>query len=526
MVATLLRLRLRLLGNSLKRSTWQLVATIIGGLYALCVLIGVAAGLVALGIFGSLETITTVIILAGSAVTLGWVLFPLVLTGIEQSLDPARLAQFPVPLRTLLIALTLAGLLGIPGIVTTLTGLTTAAAWFRFPLAAVAAVVCSILGVLIAVVASRAVSAASVGLQSSRRARELSGILILIPLMLLGPIIIGLSRGVADAAGALPAIADGLGWTPLGAAWAVPAALAASDPLGAVLRLVIALTTLAALFWLWRFALARALVTPAAGTARTRVRGKLGAFALVPQTPAGAVAARCLIYWRRDPRYARQLIVVPLIPALLWFYSVLNGATDLVMWTGPLIGFTFALTLAADISYDGTAFATHLIDGVSGRDDRVGRLAALAVFAVPITLILAVGGVAVANQWQHLPTLLGLSIGSLLTGFGVVSVSSARYVMPVPQAGDNPFKAAPGATFTTGLQMFVVWGIVLALLIPTGVLAVISFFSDSSVFGWGALACGVVLGVVVLVAGVRVGGSLLDRTGPGLLLSLRRLRGS
>ena len=111
----------------------------------------------------------------------------------------------------------------------------------------------------------------------------------------------------------------------------------------------------------------------------------------MPQTPAGAVAARCLIYWRRDPRYARQLIVVPLIPLLLWFYSSLNDAPDLMMWTGPLLAFTFALTLATDISYDGTAFATHLIDGVRGRDDRVGSLAAVSVFAVPLTLGVASG---------------------------------------------------------------------------------------------------------------------------------------
>ena len=43
MVATLLRLRWRVLGNSLKRSRWQLVATIIGGLYGAGVLFAAAA---------------------------------------------------------------------------------------------------------------------------------------------------------------------------------------------------------------------------------------------------------------------------------------------------------------------------------------------------------------------------------------------------------------------------------------------------------------------------------------------------
>jgi len=526
MVATLLRLRWRVLGNSLARSRWQLVATIIGGLYALGLLFAVVGGLVSLGIFAPVEVITAVVVLGGSALTLGWVVFPLLLTGIEQALEPARLSQFPIPLRTLLVALTVAGVLGIPGIVTLVAGLSTAAAWSRYPVAAAAAIFCAVIGVLIAVVASRTVTAASTGLQSSRRARELTGILILVPLMLLGPIIIALTRGLRDAADALPTIAVALGWTPLGAAWAAPAALAVGDVVGAALRLLIALATLALLFMVWRYALARALVTTITSSSRSASPGKLGAFALVPETPAGAVAARCLIYWRRDPRYARQLIVVPLIPLLLWLYAVLTDGPDLTMWTGPLLAFTFAITLATDISYDGTAFATHLIDGVRGRDDRVGRVAAVSVFAVPLTLAGAVGGVALTGQWQHLPTILALSVAPLLIGFGVVSVSSARFVMPVPQAGDNPFKSAPGATFTTGLQLFVVWGIVFALLVPTGALAAASFFTGAEVWGWAALASALVVGAVVLVAGVRVGGSLLDRTGPSLLLQLRQMRGA
>ncbi|MFE1644836.1 transporter [Microbacterium sp. P01] len=526
MVATLLRLRLRVLGNSLTRSTWQLVATVIGGLYGLGMLVAVAAGAVALGLSASFDLAATIIVLAGSLLTLGWVLFPLLLTGIEQTLDPPHLVQYPIPMRTLLIALTLAGVIGIPGAVSLLAGLASAAAWLRSPPAMVAAVLCAVIGVVTAVVASRAMAALSVGLQSSRRARELSGILIIIPLLLLGPIIIALTQGISSSAGALPNLASALGWTPLGAAWAVPGAIAVGDIGGAGLRLLIALATLVLLYIVWRGALARALVTPAVATNRSVSRGKLGVFARVPQTPAGAIAARCLTYWRRDPRYARQLISVPLIPVLLWFYSILNDAPVLVMWTGPLLGFTFALTLASDISYDGTAFATHLIDGVRGRDDRLGRLSALAVFAVPITLLAAVGGVAFADQWQHLPVILALSIGTMLTGMGVVCISSARFVMPVPRAGDNPFKSAQGSSFTTGLQVFAVWGIVLAIMIPTGVLAIISFASGSAVFGWSALACSVVIGVAVLIIGIRGGGALLDRTGPTLLMQLRRLRGA
>lgn len=525
MVATLIKLRLLVLANSLRRSTWQLVGTIIGGIYALGVLGLAVAGLVALGLFGSLELATTIIVLAGSAVVAGWLLFPLLLSGIDQTLEPARLAQYPVPLRTLLVGLTFAGLLGIPGIITSLAGLATVLAWVRHPGAAAAAVLSAIIGVLTAVIASRAVTAASVGLQSSRRAQEMGGLLVLIPVFLLGPILIGVMRGLETSADALPAVAGALGWSPFGAAWAVPAAVAAGDLVGALLRLLIALVTLAALIALWRHALARALVSPSSTSAPSVSRGALGVFGRVPQTPAGAVMARCLTYWRRDPRYARQLIIVPLVPLLLWFYSLITDAPDLVMWSGPLVGFTLALTLATDISYDGTAFATHVIDGVRGRDDRTGRVAALAVFAVPFTVVLAVVGVAIASQWHQLPALMGLSLGALLTGFGVVSVSSARFVMAVPEAGGNPFTSAPGASFTTGLQIFVVWGVVLALLVPTIVLATLALVVDP-LFGWGAIVAGLITGVTVMLVGIRSGGALLDRTGPTLLVQLRRLRGA
>ncbi len=527
MVATLLALRLRVLVNSLKRSTWQLVGAIIGAVYAVGVLVFLVAGLVALGVAGDTTLIGTILVLAGSALLLGWVLLPLLLTGIDQTLEPARLAQFPIPLNTLLVALTVAGVLGVPGIVTALAALATAVAWLQHPAAAATAVVCAAVAVVTAVVASRAMTAFSVGMQSNRRWREASGILFLIPLFFLGPIILGVTMSVRESIDALPSIATALGWSPLGAVWAVPVAVAVGDLGGAALRLLIALATLAVLVAAWRFALARALVSPAAPTAsRSGARRTIGIFAMVPQTPAGAVAARCLTYWRRDPRYLRQLIFVPLLPLLLWFYSVLSPDLHLVVWSGPFVALTLALVLVSDISFDGTAFATHLVDGVRGRDDRVGRVAALASFAVPVTVVLVVGGVALTAQWQLLPVLLGLSLGMLLTGMGVSSISSARYVIPVPAAGDNPFKAAQGQTFTTGLQGLVVMSVVLALMIPTGALVGLFFLFGIAAFGWAALATGVVLGTTVLIVGVRTGGALLDRTGPSLLASLRKLQGA
>ena len=70
MVATLVKLRFQLLANSLKKSPWQIVAVVIGGLYALGVLVTVIVGLAALS-FASVELARTVVILAGSALIFG-----------------------------------------------------------------------------------------------------------------------------------------------------------------------------------------------------------------------------------------------------------------------------------------------------------------------------------------------------------------------------------------------------------------------------------------------------------------------
>ncbi|RFA14078.1 transporter [Subtercola boreus] len=525
MVATLLRLRFLVLRNSLRRSTWQLIAVIIGAVYGLGVLGVAVLGLVALS-FAPQELAATVIVLAGSAVVLGWIVVPLIAAGIDQTLDPARLAQFPLPMPKLLVGLTLAGVLGVPGVITTIASLATVASWIRYPAAAAAAVVCAALAVLTCVVGSRMVAALSVSLQSQRRFREISSILIFIPLILLGPIIIGVSQSVRNSADALPQVARALGWTPLGAAWSVPADLAAGDVGAAALKFVIALATLALLVLLWRRSLAAALVSPHAAASKRVARGKIGLFGVFPATPAGAVAARCLTYWRRDPRYARQLIVVPLIPVLLAFYSNNMHSLTLLTLAGPLVAFLLSLATLADISYDGTAFAAHLADGVRGRDDRLGRVVALAVIAVPIVLALTLITVAIAGAWHELPLLLGLAFGALLSGFGLTSVSSARIIIPVPAAGDNPFKSAPGAGFTTALSSFATWGILILLVLPEIVLTVVGFVTGSALIGWIGLAVGLVLGTGIAIAGIRIGGHQLDCSGPQLLSRLKTLRGA
>jgi ABC-2 type transport system permease protein len=520
-VATLVRLRFLLLANGLRKSPLQIVAVVLGAVYGLFILGVIVVGLIALRA-APIEIARTVVVLAGAATILGWTVLPVLTSGIDQTVDTARLAPFPVPINTLVLALAVSGVLGVPGIVTSIAALGTVVTWSRDPLATVAALVSAVIGVLTAVVGSRMLAALASRIGAGRRAREARTLIVFIPLLLLGPIIFVASNVLRDAAPVLPSVAQVVGWTPFGAVWAVPADVASGDFAKAGLELLIALATLVGFVALWRWGLARALERPARAAAAQVSRRGTGLFGVFPGTPTGAVAARALTYWIRDPRYAQSLITIPLVPALLFFWGGFGENLAILVWVGPVVAVLLAMSIYTDVSYDNTAFALHLKTGVSGLADRLGRVIALATFAVPLSLLLVVGSVAVSNTWSMLPGLLGVTIGILLSGFAASSVISGRFTFAVPAPGESPFKARPGGGFSLMLSTFATWTVLAILISPELVLALVGFATGDPLWGWLSIVVGLVLGSALLVLGVRLGGRILDSRGPEMLAQLQR----
>lgn len=519
MVAHLLRLKLTLLRNSVRRSPWQLVGLGIGALYAL--------GLVALGVTGLLflrladvGLAQTVVVLGGTAALLGWAVIPVAASAADLTLDPARFTTSAVPMPQLLTGLALGGLIGIPGVATSLVALATVGTWSRSVPAAAGALVGAALGVLSCVVLSKVVTTATAGLASSRRFKDISAVAFLIPLVLMGPIVAGIARGIAGSRDFLTGLARTLSWTPVGAAWSLGGDLAEGSFGAAALKFLIALATLAGLGLCWKLLLQRALVTPPyAGTAKKK-SGGLGLFGVFPATPTGAIAARSLSYWLRDPRYAGALIVVPLLPVLLLFQSGQTGNDGLLLFVGPLTAFLLAWSISSDVSYDNTAFALHLSTGVRGLHDRLGRALACLVFALPVVLAFSVLPFLISGDWLLLPGVLGLSLGMLFSGMGLSSVVSARYTVSVPLPGDSPFKKPPGNVAQTMAVQFGGMGVLLLLVAPEVALMAVQLVTGSPVAGWINLLLGPVLGLVLFAAGVRLGGKWLDARGPELLAQL------
>ncbi|WP_125099757.1 transporter [Leucobacter chromiireducens] len=514
-IRVLVRLRFRVMWNTLTRHTWQLVGAIIGALYGLGVLGMVLVGLItASGLDPQLAR--TVLIFGGAALILGWMLGPIVSSGMDRTLDPARLVMFPMSAGTQLSGIVAASLLGVPGIVTLLVSAATAATWFRSPAAVVAAILLAPVAALTCVLACQLMITALSRATSSRRFREIIGGIVILLLVCAGPILAAVTDGAATFAERLPAVAEGISWSPLGAVWAVPAELARGAWGIAALKLLIALATPLALFFAWRSLYRASLGTLSEGSRMTAARGA-GWFARFPDTPRGAVAARAFTYWLRDPRYLQSLLVVLVLPVLFAFVANSTGATIMLPGSTVLVAVMLSLSTFTDISYDGTAFSTHILRGVRGVDDRLGRIWANAIIAVPAVVIVAIVTTAIVGRFDQLPTLLGLTAAVTLGGFGVASVCSALFVMPVPQSGENPFASKPGAGMLSLIGMVGSYGSLAVVALPTIGLTIAAGVTGQPLFIWLTLAVGLVSGALVCWLGVRWGAAIYDRKAPELL---------
>ena len=123
MVATLVKLRWRLTINSLRGVWWKILLEAWLFLNLFAFLAFAIGGLIALGMLSWRYTPQVLSVLVTLTVT-GWLIFPLLITGADNSLEPRQLRLWVVPSRKLAAGLILpAGAVG-PGLLTGLRSLT------------------------------------------------------------------------------------------------------------------------------------------------------------------------------------------------------------------------------------------------------------------------------------------------------------------------------------------------------------------------------------------------------------------
>ena len=556
MVATLVRLKWRLTLNSLKNNIWALIGTAVGTLYGLGLLLALVAGAIGLGRLGA-DTAAPVLAAAGALTVLGWTLVPLMLTGVDSTLDPRAMAAWTAPSRPLAIGLAVAAATGVPGVITGAGLLLPVLVWavagqwgaalLALALAPAALATCVLLSRVVVIGA---------GVSTSRRGRDRAGVIAVLAILLvsLAPSLLNLGARLdsIDLEG-LRTAARVAGLTPFGWALAAPGHLARGEAAAAIGLSAAALALPAALAPVWGRVVGRVMTGPARSDARSRAYdgaaeggAQAGAARVLPwhrrlerimPSPAAAVAARCLRYWRTDPRYLVQVITLVVMPVLTPVMIALGRASAIdVGETSLAPGRASAVLLAApalaallcgwglhnDLAFDSTALWTQVSASVRGRDDRLGRLAAAALWQGPVIVVLALVGGAWTGLWHALPAVGGLSAAIYGCALAWSSLTSALLPYEANAPGDSPMKSrTSGTAFLAALVQMVGMGVICLAAAPVVAGFTAAALAGAWDWGWPLLAGGALWGAGAAWAGVVVGGRLLDSRGVRILTAIR-----
>jgi ABC-2 type transport system permease protein len=196
------RLKLRLTGNSLRGQGWRIALFVVGAFVGVWAAIG---GFALFAVASAVRGDSSLVIVgfAGTGVTLGWLLLPLLFFGVDETIDPARFALLPIPHRVLLRGMVYAACVGIPALATgvALTGLVVGAAIRGGPLTAVVGLVGGVVALLLCVIGSRAVTSAFASMLRSRRVRDLAAVLIALLASSVAPVQFGVTALIAHGGG-------------------------------------------------------------------------------------------------------------------------------------------------------------------------------------------------------------------------------------------------------------------------------------------------------------------------------------
>ncbi|GAB3870432.1 hypothetical protein [Terrabacter terrigena] len=522
MVAHLVRLKLALLRNIFRRSRAQAIGAVVGIVYFSFLVVGLTV--IIASFRSSLEAARVVIPLAGAAGIVLWTVLPLFSFGSDPTLDPGRFATYSVPHRDLAVGLVVAALVGLPSFASMVLASGVVFAWSQTVGSTLVALVSTAVGLLTAVTTSRWVCALLTNALSSRRGRDVVAVLGLVLFGLVAPaitIVANLGGGLGPAARSAARV---VAWSPLGWAWAAPGDVAEGRPLTGAVRLALAVVLLAAVSALWSRVLRTQVENPRAVSrtdSATSAGDDLGLLVRLPDSPTGAVAARVLTYWRRDPRYQTAMAMTPVLPLALLIPFFTTDQTWPPLLMGPLLAFLIGCSGHNAVSYDSDALWLHVVAGTSGADDRRGRAVPDVLLALLLVPVYTLVGVAVTGRWTLAPAAIGVSAALLGTGLAVSAVMSVVLPYPVPEPGASPFGTPPGAAgIAMGAQSLASVGTVL-LSSPVLLLA-LSAWGGSSWATWGAAVVGAVVGIAAAVTGTRLGARIYDRRAPELLSSLRR----
>ncbi|WP_062516548.1 hypothetical protein [Demequina gelatinilytica] len=529
MVATVVAIRLRAAWHLARREWWRLLIAGLGVTWMLTMLPWLVWGGAALA-RQSDEVRADLLVGLVAVLSIGWAVVPLMVAGLDDTLEPARFRTLGVSARTIMPGLTVAAFLTLPALFFALALGLLGLSW---RVSGPEALAVAALGLALAygsmVLGARVSAAWAARVLSSRRAKLATFAVLGLALAAAAPVALVLFRdGLTAVIGAdVEVLLDRLGTTPLGAGVAAPALAAEGDWLGAGWRIAMQAAWLLLVHAVWRVNVAHQLVAPLGrgGGARRRhdrildpVRGLVR-----PRDGAtAAVHARLVRAWVSDPRYLSSLVGVMLLPVT--FFALVMPVFDLDPRWAYLVPIVLAVTIGwgrhNDVAFDSTALWLDVVSGRLGQAVLRGRLAATASWALPLIVVVALATVAWGGRWADAPGLLGTCVGVLGVSLGVAALSAVLVPYRAPAPGASPFGSEVGAV-GAGLVAQLVSTLVLVLLVPFVVVPfVVALVAEAP--GWGAAACvlGIITGIGAYAGGVRAAGAVYNARSGRLLAAV------
>ena len=559
MVGQLIRLKLRIIWNTVRKQTVVLVLAVLGVLYFGGIYASVLVGTAFLACSDEAYLAAPVVPIVGPVIFLLWLVLPIIFASMDNSLDPVRLSPYVGPSKRLGAGLAAATAVGPGGFLSAMVLFLPVwfALWRAQWLEALGWLISGAVTLPLAVLWARAVGTwFAVRLDSSGKKDAVTALGAVVFVMVLTPM--GYWISVLSQNFSLEAFQAGLNvalWTPFGAPFGVIASLLEGAWVFAAIRALITVVT-AVVGWRAWLAVLRPVMSGYAGeisadaqraidegrhlidesleeearglrSAQSRAAG-LRSVDLFTRLGLGArsasLAARTLRYWIVDTRLNMNMVLALLFPVIAIFMGRLVAEGQSFAFSAGiflyLVPITTGLTTGALMQYDSTGAWIVVSSGMSGREERRGRLVGSFIVFVPqvIGYLIhdAVSGASASDFVFHQVMGVVLFAGAAATTL----VANARWVYPVQPPGTSPLATkGTGSFLMTMLLQLVGFAGTAVLQIPSYVLIALASFDF--VPDWVAYVVALAWSLLVLEAAVRIGGRVWDRYSVAALTSIR-----
>jgi ABC-2 type transport system permease protein len=518
MARLLVQLKLRLIRNALRASTGAKVAFVLSTTLAALVAGGIFYLLAILPGGIAAADLTTVIFCAFG---LAWLILPIVVFGLDSTLDPATLALYPLRTRPLAVGLLAASATGAWPAATLIGLLGVTIGLARGALGVFIALLAVLLQVLFCITLARFVTTGLAGVLRSRRGKDFAALLF-IPIFAVYEGFIQIVPKLTSE-GALTAASFGgvdhwLRWTPPGLAVHAIFDASAGHPGTALLRLALLAGIIAVLGVAWIRSLRRALVTTDTST-QSAVRGSALPFARYGLR--GTVAARFWLYQRREPYSLIYWGITAVIMAVVAFRLVLSPD-----WFGGLLasgtaGGAFVGAFHSNaIGWSGPGFGLEAMALNGRRALRAyfsGQNIALGAIAVPLVTAVCFGLAAVAKHPMDGFAAIAVGLAAIGAGLALANLFTVTSAYPVERRGGTPMpRAASGHNGeAVGSQLITLLGVGLAVT-PVIVAAAITQSAPAAIRMPVLVLGAAAYGLALAWGGVRGAASLAERKLPEL----------